>query len=240
MRTISKGDGSSTGKLADMEDSSYSSSNNININSNSSDSPQNSDSLDNIKAAVREDILGKDLTGPSKFFYTIDVWPGDQLLRAPKQYNIINAYFTALYYLLLLAYTIYALYNFAHQVPTEVNTMVSNSNLNPITVTVNMSCSVDYGCGNWVRYLYFIVVVIIIIVISILVSQMIFYMLICSSFSQSSTFPPQLLNPVTIVTKWASTDSACALPPPYSSSISVPNSGPKLPFSTTFQICYSP
>ncbi len=159
--------------------------------------------LEVIKDAVREDILGREPTGFRKFFYAVDVWPSDQLLRAPKEYNIVNAYFTCIYYLVLIAYTIYAIYSFAHQVPSEVNSMVSNADLKPVTVNISMACNVDYGCGNW-----------------------------------TTTAPHQLRNPVKIISNWVATGSDCTRPS--SLVITVPDTGPRLPYFTSFQICYSP
>ena len=99
---------------------------------------------------VKKDILGQDPpTGFRKFFYSIDVWSGEQLVRAPKSYNVVNAYFTMIYYLIFIAFSIYSLYNFVHQVPVETNTMVKSISIQSIYIRVNMTCNIAYGCGNW-------------------------------------------------------------------------------------------
>jgi len=115
-----------------------------------SSSDSSGDSTKELVDVVKTELLGNEPSiGFKKFFYNVDVFSSEQSVRAPKYYNVVNAYFTMMYYLFLLAFSIYTIYSFVHQVPVETNTMVKSQDLQPIHIRVNMSCSISYGCGNW-------------------------------------------------------------------------------------------
>ena len=106
--------------------------------------------VDTVKSEVKTDLIGEDPpVGYKRFFYNIDQFSGEQNIRAPKSYNIINAYFTFAYYIIMIAFAIYAGLQFTNQVPVEMNTMVKSLDINPIAINITMSCSLQYGCGNW-------------------------------------------------------------------------------------------
>ncbi len=60
-----------------------------------------------LKTEVKQDLLGEEPPmGHKRFFYQIDQFSGEQLVRAPKAYNPVNSYFTVLYYIFIISFSV--------------------------------------------------------------------------------------------------------------------------------------
>ena len=102
-----------------------------------------------VKENVVIDLLGTTFTGWKQFFYQIDPFSNDQLIRAPKLYDDINPFFGGIYAVGVILFAIYILFSYLNQKPVETNSLVLASNLPPVYLNISLTCSAPFRCGNW-------------------------------------------------------------------------------------------
>ena len=70
-----------------------------------------------VKENVVIDLLGTTFTGWKQFFYQIDPFANDQLIRAPRLYDDINPIFGGIYAIGVIIFAIYILFGYLDQNP---------------------------------------------------------------------------------------------------------------------------
>jgi len=102
-----------------------------------------------VKENVVVDLLGTRFSGWKQFFYQIDPFANDQLIRAPKLYDDMNPIFGGIYAVGVILFAIYILFGYLNQKPVETNSLVLASDLPPVYLNISLTCSAPFNCGNW-------------------------------------------------------------------------------------------
>lgn len=70
------------------------------------------------------------------------------MVRAPKNYNPANKYFGMLYFIGVILFAMYAIYNFMSRPVIESYSIAPSNTVDPIPVHIRMHCSANWRCST--------------------------------------------------------------------------------------------
>jgi hypothetical protein len=111
--------------------------------------------IEDVKHTV-EDVLGggEPQSKWEKFWYDIDPFKQDQMVRSAKNFDKSNIYFGIFYFICVLLYAIFIFYEYFQRPEIETYTMIPSLKTNPIDIDISLKCSAKWPCsacstGSW-------------------------------------------------------------------------------------------